>query len=64
MKGKLLIGQLCPCSQDTLLFSAAEINVSTIDELNLVISSGYIFAKCFVCVSIPFQKFKCFYFPQ
>lgn len=47
--------QLCPCSQDTLLFSAGKINV-TINELKLVISSAYIFARCFVYLCVLFQK--------
>lgn len=59
IKEKCLMGQLCPCSQDTtLLFSAAEINVSSINELNLVMSSAYIIAKCFVYLRILFQKIQ------
>lgn len=47
--------QLYSCFQDTLL-SAAEINVSTISELNLVISCAYVFAKCFCVCLHPVPK--------
>jgi hypothetical protein len=50
--------QLCPCSQDTPLFSAVKINESTTSELNLVIIPAYIFAQCSVFLCIPVQKMQ------